>query len=55
MKVYLAIKYHRGIPIITVARKGSDISTTLQGISQQFFPYDNFDELLHFFQTLPQG
>lgn len=42
----------RGIPIITIARKGSDISTTLAGISQQVFLYDGFDELLRFFQPL---
>jgi nucleoside 2-deoxyribosyltransferase len=35
----------KGIPIITVAQKGSDISTTLQGISQQVILYDHFDEL----------
>lgn len=35
----------KGIPIITIAQKGSDISTTLQGISQQVILYNQFDEL----------
>jgi 2'-deoxynucleoside 5'-phosphate N-hydrolase len=37
------------IPIVTVAKKGVDISTTLQGISQRLMKYDSFDELLVFF------
>lgn len=47
--------YARGISLITIARKGSDVSTTLQGISQQVFLYDDFDELPRFFQTLCIG
>ncbi len=39
----------RGKPIVTIAKKGSDISTTLLGISQKLFLYHEFDELLHFF------
>jgi nucleoside 2-deoxyribosyltransferase len=35
----------KGIPIITIAQKGSDISATLQGISQQVILYNQFDEL----------
>ncbi len=44
--------YARGIPLVTIARKGSDISTTLQGISQQIFWYNDFDDLAHFFSQL---
>ncbi len=47
--------YARYIPIITIARKGADISATLQGISQKLFLYDNADELFPFFQTLAKG
>jgi nucleoside 2-deoxyribosyltransferase len=43
--------YARGIPIITIARKGSDISTTLAGISQHIFLYDELDNLTHLFDT----
>ena len=39
----------KGIPILTVAKKGSDISTTLQGISQKILKYDREAELLEFF------
>lgn len=44
--------YAKGIPMITIARKGSDISTTLQGISQKLFLYDDMDELAQFFHQL---
>lgn len=37
------------IPIVTIAKKGSDISTTLQGVSQRLLWYDGFDELIEFF------
>ena len=39
----------KGIPIVTVAKKGSDISTTIQGISQKILKYDREAELLEFF------
>ena len=42
--------YAKGIPITVIAKKGSDISATLQGISQQLFLYDEFDDLTHFFK-----
>ena len=42
--------YAKGIPIAVIAKKGSDISATLQGISQQLFLYDEFDDLTHFFK-----
>lgn len=44
--------YARNIPIITVARQGSDISTTLLGISRQVFRYREPDELAGFFGRL---
>lgn len=36
-------------PIITIARKGADISTTLQGISQQVLWYEDPAALAEFF------
>ena len=42
--------YAKGIPIVVIAKKGSDISATLQGISRQLFFYDEFDDLTHFFK-----
>lgn len=44
--------YAKGIPIITIAQKGADISATLQGISQKLFLYDDMDKLTQFFQQL---
>jgi hypothetical protein len=44
--------YAKGIPIITIARKGADISETLEGISQKLFLYDSVDELAQFFHQL---
>lgn len=44
--------YAKGILIITIARKGADVSITLQGISQQVFWYNDFDDLAHFFSQL---
>jgi len=37
------------IPVVTIAKRGADISTTLQGISQRVFWYDDFDDLAGFF------
>ena len=42
--------YAKGIPIVVIAKKGSDISATLQGISQQLFLYGEFDDLRRFFK-----
>ena len=42
--------YAKGIPIAVIAKKGSDISATLQGISQQLFLYDELDDLIDFFK-----
>lgn len=44
--------YARNIPIVTIARQGSDISTTLRGISRQVFWYHKPDELAGFFGRL---
>jgi nucleoside 2-deoxyribosyltransferase len=41
--------WSKGILIVTIAQKGSDISETLRGISQNVISYDNFDELLTYF------
>lgn len=35
----------KGIPIITIARTGADISETLRGISQTVFFYDSLTDL----------
>ncbi len=37
--------YAKGIPIITVAKKGSDISETLRGISTKVIIYDSLDNI----------
>ena len=42
--------YAKQIPIAVIARKGSDISTTLQGISQKLFLYETFEDLTYFFK-----
>ncbi|MDE0299876.1 MAG: nucleoside 2-deoxyribosyltransferase [Candidatus Poribacteria bacterium] len=42
--------YARQIPIVVIARQGSDISTTLQGIARKLFLYDEFEELTDFFE-----
>lgn len=35
----------KGIPIVTIAKTGSDISETLRGISEVVYLYDDFDGL----------
>ncbi|MEK7442567.1 MAG: nucleoside 2-deoxyribosyltransferase [Chloroflexota bacterium] len=42
----------KGKPIITVARRGSDVSETLKGISREVFIYQDASELEKFFGTL---
>ena len=42
--------YARPIPVITIARDGSDISDTLRGISQEVYLYKNMVDLREFFQ-----
>ena len=44
--------YAKGIPIAVIAKKGSDISATLQGISQKLFLYDEFEDLIDFFKDV---
>ncbi|KAA3664607.1 MAG: nucleoside 2-deoxyribosyltransferase [Chloroflexi bacterium] len=41
--------YAKDIPIITIARTGSDISETLRGISQDIFFYESYNNLTDFF------
>ncbi len=42
--------YAKKIPIVVIARKGSDISATLQGITRKLFLYDEFEGLADFFE-----
>jgi len=37
--------YAKEIPVITIAKSGSDISETLKGISKEVFFYNNIDDL----------
>ena len=41
--------YAQRIPVITIAREGSDISATLQGISRDVYLYRSSDNLSGFF------
>ena len=40
------------IPIVVIARKGSDISTTLQGIARKLFLYEEFEDLARFLKDM---
>lgn len=40
------------IPVVVIAKAGSDISTTLQGISQNLFLYESLEDLVQFFEVL---
>jgi nucleoside 2-deoxyribosyltransferase len=42
--------FSKGIPVFTIARAGSDISTTLRGISQEVCLYRNESDLVAFFR-----
>ncbi len=44
--------YAKQIPIVVIARRGSDISLTLQGIAKELFLYDEFEDLVHFFEDI---
>ena len=44
--------YAHAIPVITIARDGSDISDTLRGISQEVYLYRTTGDLSSFFQLL---
>lgn len=37
--------YAKGIPVITIAKDGSDISETLEGISKEVLFYNNIEDL----------
>jgi len=43
--------YGLNIPVVTVARKGSDISPTLRGISHKTYLYENNASLSDFFSS----
>ena len=42
--------YAKQIPIVVIAKTGSDISTTLQGIARKLFLYDELEDLADFFE-----
>lgn len=42
-----------GLPIVTIARTGADISETLRGISRCVVCYDDPEDLARFFSELP--
>lgn len=46
--------YAKKIPIVTIAEKGSNISTTLRGISNEVFMYNNVEDLVAFFRSIKQ-
>ena len=46
--------YSKGLPVVTTARCGSDISETLRGISSRVAFYESFDDLSPLFADLFQ-
>ena len=44
--------YAKGIPIITIAKNGSEISETLEGISQSVIFYDSIEDLKDLLQPI---
>ena len=44
-----------GIPVVVIARKGADVSKTLQGISRAVFWYEGWDELRELFKEGEAG
>ena len=42
--------YAKQIPIVVIARAGSDISATLRGIARKLFLYEKFEDLTYFFK-----
>lgn len=44
--------YAKQIPIVVIARRGSNISATLQGIAKKLSLYDEFEDLVHFFEDI---
>ncbi|OPX43133.1 2'-deoxynucleoside 5'-phosphate N-hydrolase 1 [Ruminiclostridium hungatei] len=43
--------FAKGVPIITIAQEGSEISNTLMGISKKIFIYKDSSELVDFFSN----
>lgn len=41
--------FAKGIPVITIAQKGADISETLTGISERVLFYDNIEDITNLF------
>ncbi|WP_353094334.1 hypothetical protein [Tissierella praeacuta] len=41
--------FARGIPVITIAKRGSNISETLEGISEKVFIYDDIEGIKDLF------
>ena len=46
--------YAKGIPVMTAAKEGSDISETLRGVSSHIFFYEEVSDLLPIFTDLFQ-
>ncbi len=44
-----------GIPIIVVAKRGTDIPETLSGIAQEILFYETFDDLIQLRDALKRG
>lgn len=44
--------FAKGIPVITIAKQGSSISETLEGISEKVFLYDDVEEIKDLFTKL---
>ncbi len=44
--------FSKNIPIFVIAKKGSDVSYTLQGISKKIFFYEETRELKEFFEKI---
>ena len=42
--------YAKQIPIVVIAKKGSDISATLRGIARKLFLYEKFEDFTYFFK-----
>ena len=46
--------YAKGVPIITIAKQGSDISNTLKGISKEIYFYEESSDLVNYFKSLKE-
>jgi nucleoside 2-deoxyribosyltransferase len=47
--------YGRGMPIVTIAQGGFEVSETLAGISQEVFYYQDWDDLDQFFERIERA